>query len=74
VEAGKLADLVILKENPLANLKVLYGTGHLRLGEDGTLARVGGVDYTIKDGILFDARALRADVRRMVAEQKSGGH
>jgi hypothetical protein len=32
------------------------------------------VDYTIKDGILFDARALRADVRRMVAEQKSGGH
>ena len=71
VEAGKLADLVILKENPLANLKVLYGTGHPRLGEDGMLSRVGGVDYTIKDGILFDARALRADVRRMVAEEKS---
>jgi len=65
VEAGKLADLVILKENPLANLKVLYGTGHLRLGADGKLARVGGVDLTIKDGIVYDARALRADVRRM---------
>jgi pyruvate/2-oxoglutarate dehydrogenase complex dihydrolipoamide acyltransferase (E2) component len=39
--------------------------------EAGKLARVGGVDLTIKDGIVYDARALRADVRRMVAEDKS---
>ncbi len=70
LEAGKLADIAVLEENPLANLKVLYGTGHIRLGADGKLARVGGVKYTIKDGIVFDARQLLADVRRMVAEDK----
>ena len=32
--------------------------------------RVGGVKYTIKDGIVYDARELRADVRAMVAKQK----
>lgn len=71
VEAGKLADLVVLGENPLANLKVLYGTGHARLGADGRLHRVGGVRYTIKGGLVYDAPALLADVRRMVAEEKA---
>lgn len=71
VEAGKLADLVVLEENPLANLKVLYGTGHIRLDAEGNLRRVGGVKYTIKDGIVFDARQLLADVRRMVADDKA---
>ena len=70
IEPGKLADIAVLSENPLANLKVLYGTGHIRLGEDGKPHRVGGVDYTIKDGIIFDAVQLRADVRAMVAEAK----
>ena len=70
VEPGKLADLLVVGENPLANLKVLYGTGHIRLGDDGKLARVGGVELTIKDGIVFDAKALLADVRRMVADDK----
>ena len=31
---------------------------------------MGGVRYTIKDGIVFDAPALLADVRRMVREAK----
>ncbi len=70
IEPGKLADIVVLEENPLANLKVLYGTGHLRLGDDGRLRRVGGVRYTIKDGVVYDAKALLADVRRRVAEEK----
>ena len=74
VEPGKFADLVVLKENPLANLKVLYGTGHIRLGDDGKVHRVGGVEYTIKDGIVFDARQLLADVRRMVADEKAKRH
>ena len=30
-EPGKLADLVVVDENPLANLKVLYGTGAIQL-------------------------------------------
>ena len=71
IEPGKLADLLVVGENPLANLKVLYGTGHIRLGEDGKPHRVGGVRYTIKDGIIYDAAALRADVRRMVADEKA---
>lgn len=71
IEPGKLADLAVLSENPLANFKVLYGTGHIKLGEDGKPHRVGGVDYTIKDGIIYDAKALRADVRKMVADEKA---
>ena len=63
--------LVVVGENPLANLKVLYGTGHIRLGPDGKPHRVGGVRYTIKDGIVYDAVALRADVRKMVADEKA---
>ena len=68
VEVGKLADLVILSENPLENLKVLYGTGAIKLTEDNEVVRVGGVRYTVKDGIIYDAPALLADVRRQVRE------
>jgi hypothetical protein len=71
VEPGKLADLAVLSENPLANLKTLYGTGHIQLDAGGKLHRVGGVKYTIKDGIVYDARQLLADVRKMVAEDKA---
>jgi hypothetical protein len=71
IEPGKLADLVVLDENPLANLKVLYGTGHILLGPDGKPHRVGGVEYTIKDGIVYDAKKLLADVRRIVADEKA---
>lgn len=72
VEPGKEADLLIVPENPLANLKVLYGTGHLRLDrESGALQRVGGVSHVIRDGILWDARQLREDVRAIVASGKA---
>jgi imidazolonepropionase-like amidohydrolase len=66
IRAGKLADLVITAENPVANFKVLYGTGHFRLDADNRMARVGGVRYTIKDGIVYDARELLSDVRELV--------
>lgn len=68
VEPGKLADLVIVGENPIANFKVLYGTGHLKVDDDNAVTRVGGVRWTIRDGIVYDAQALLADVRRMVRE------
>jgi len=42
IEAGKLADLCIVAENPLANLKVLYGHGRNRLTESGAFERSGG--------------------------------
>ncbi len=70
VEAGKLADLVVVAENPLANFKVLYGTGAVRVDENNEVIRVGGVLLTIKDGIVFDAKQLLNDVRRMVREAK----
>jgi imidazolonepropionase-like amidohydrolase len=70
IEVGKLADLVVVDENPLANLKVLYGTGAIKLDRNNEPVRVGGVKYTIKDGIIYDAKKLLADVRRMVRESK----
>jgi hypothetical protein len=70
IEVGKLADLVILEENPQQNLKVLYGTGAIRVNEHNEAVRVGGVKYTIKDGIVFDARQLLNDVEEMVREAK----
>lgn len=71
VQPGKLADLVIVPENPIANLKVLYGTGFLRLNDStGKVERVGGVKYTIKDGIVYDAKQLLEDVHKMVEKQR----
>jgi len=71
VRPGLLADLIIVGENPLANLKVLYGTGAVRLNDEtGKPERVGGVRYTIKDGIVYDAKQLLADVEEMVRKQK----
>jgi hypothetical protein len=71
IRPGRLADLVVVDENPLANFKVLYGTGAIRLDDEtGQSGRVGGVTYTIKDGIVYDAKALLADVARMVREAR----
>jgi hypothetical protein len=61
---------VIIDQNPLQNFKVLYGTGHYRLDDNNQPTRVGGVKYTIKDGILYDAKALLEDVRAMVEQAK----
>ncbi|MGY8914241.1 MAG: amidohydrolase family protein [Flavobacteriales bacterium] len=70
VEVGKLADFVVVEENPLKNLKVLYGTGAIRLTEDNKVERVGGVTYTIKDGIVYDAKQLLREVKEMVRLEK----
>jgi len=70
INIGKKADLIIVDENPLRNFKVLYGTGHFKLGDDNKPTRVGGVKYTIKDGVVYDAKLLLEDVRAMVAKAK----
>ncbi|MET1256906.1 amidohydrolase family protein [Aliikangiella maris] len=70
INIGKLADLVIVKENPLHNFKTLYGTGHVKLDDNNKPVTVGGVKYTIKDGIIFDARQLLEDVKRIVKAEK----
>lgn len=83
VRPGKLADLVIAPESPVPDhnapewkrrgggFKTLYGTGHRRLNEEtNTVERVGGVRWTVKDGVVYDARQLLEDVRAMVDEQR----
>jgi hypothetical protein len=71
VRAGLLADLVIVDQNPLKNLKVLYGSGALRLNDrTGRPEWIGGIKYTIKDGIVYDAKKLLTDVGAMVDKQR----
>ena len=71
VEIGKLADFVIVDKNPLENLQRLYGTGAIELTEQNEVVRSGGVKYTVKDGIVYDAKKLLWDVARIVAEEKT---
>jgi len=70
VRTGYKADLIILDANPLHNFKVLY-IGGVQTAENGKLVRKGGVKFTIKDGVVFDAPALAADVREEVKAAKS---
>jgi dihydroorotase-like cyclic amidohydrolase len=69
VEVGKLADLIIMDQNPLKNLKYLYATGDIKL-EDNKVIRVGGIDHTIKDGIIYNAKKLLSDVKEIVDKEK----
>ena len=70
VEPGKLADIIIVDANPLENLQVLYGTGAIRLTADNKITRAGGVKYTIKNGIVYDAKKLLSDVKKIVDDEK----
>ena len=71
VEVGKLADMVIVEVNPLENLQVLYGTGAIKLNDQNKAVRVGGVKFTIKDGVVYDAKKLLADVKKIVDDEKA---
>jgi imidazolonepropionase-like amidohydrolase len=71
LHVGKKADIIIVDENPIHNLKSLYGKGVPKLNDKtNTVERLGGVRWTIKDGIVYDAKKLLADVRLMVLEHK----
>ena len=71
LQIGKKADIVIVNENPLANFKVLYGTGHQRLDKaKGEIVLSKGIEHTIKGGVVYDAKMLLAQVRALVAQQK----
>ena len=71
IDVGKRADILIHDQNPLADFKLLYGTGAMRMNET-----TGGVDWThclsttIKDGLVFDTKQLLADVEKMAQESK----
>ncbi len=70
IRQGWMADLILVQGNPLRNLRVLYPTGSLDL-QEGRVVKAGGVRWTIKDGIVYDAPALFQDVKDMVAEARA---
>ena len=72
IRVGCTADLAIVNGNPLDNFKVMYGRGY---GFYGLVPRdeqwkKGGVAWTIKDGILFDAQALLREAEWYVQQEK----
>jgi cytosine/adenosine deaminase-related metal-dependent hydrolase len=71
IRPGNLADLVIVSENPLANMKVLYGTGITKVSQDRKPTIEKCVKFTIRDGVVFDAQKLLDDVRAMVSKGKA---
>ncbi len=50
----------------MKNLKVLYGTGAIKLNDENQVVRVGGVKYTIVNGVVYDAKKLLLEVKEMV--------
>ena len=70
IAIGKQADIVIIDENPLENLKVLYGTGAIKLTEENQVVRVGGIQYTISNGVIYHSKALLEEVAKRVKKEK----
>ncbi len=70
IRVGFKADLIVVNGNPLENFKVLYPTGVDEI-TDGKVVKTGGIEWTIKDGIPFHAPTLAAEIRAMVAKEKS---
>ncbi len=72
VRQGYGADLAIVEGNPLDNFKLMYGGGKEQFSEDRTTkVRKGGVKWTIRNGVVFDAQALLREVEEYVKEQKA---
>lgn len=61
VRAGYLADLVVVNGNPLEDLKAFYPPR-----ADAAAGPGGGVLWTIKDGIPYDAPRMLREVRELV--------
>jgi imidazolonepropionase-like amidohydrolase len=70
IRPGYLADMILIDENPLINLKYLYPTGVLDL-KDGKPVRRGGVKWTIKDGIVYHTPTIMSEVKAMVAKARA---
>ncbi len=64
------ADIAIIDGNPIDNFKVMYGTGITRYEDDGvTMSQAGGVEWTIKGGVVFDCKELLEEVADYVESQ-----
>ncbi len=71
IEVGKAADLLIHDQNPLADFKLLYGTGAMRFNTNGNKVEWDrALRYTVSNGVVYDVAELLADVREMVAKSR----
>ncbi len=70
IQLGKKADLIITSENPLANLKTLYATGHIKLNDAGKPIRTKGIVKIIRDGVVYDGAKLRENIQAEVKAAK----
>lgn len=66
IRAGYLADLVVVNGNPLEDLKAFYPPR-----ADAAAGPGGGVLWTIKDGIPYDAQRLLREVRALVKSART---
>ncbi|MFM8536076.1 MAG: hypothetical protein ACKOEC_21280, partial [Acidimicrobiia bacterium] len=57
-------------QHPLHNCQEHYATAAVTQNDKNQPVRVGGVKYTIKDGIVYDAKKLAADVAGIVERAK----
>ncbi|MGH7561064.1 MAG: amidohydrolase family protein [Gemmatimonadales bacterium] len=73
VRVGCRADLAVVNGNPIDNFKAMYGRGYGFYGlvPRAELWKHGGVAWTIKDGILFDAQALLREAEWYVEQERS---
>jgi len=72
IRAGAPADLAIVDGNPIENFKTMYGTGVERFLPDRvTKVKGGGVKWTIRGGVVFDAKDLLKEVERHVERLKA---
>jgi len=73
IRVGCLADLAVVNGNPVDNFKVMYGRGY---GVHGLVPREdqwrrGGVAWTLKGGVVFDAQALLREAEGYVAAERA---
>ena len=73
VRVGCAADLAVVNGNPIDNFKVMYGRGYGYYGLVPTHDqwKHGGVTWTIKDGIVFDAQALLREAEWYVQQERA---
>lgn len=70
VRPGYIADLIIVDESPLYNLRNLYSFGAVNMSGDGSIYRTEGIVHTIKDGIIIHNNLLMDEVEKMVKASK----
>jgi len=73
IRVGCAADITVVNGNPIDNFKVLYGRGYGFYGlvPPGDQWKHGGVAWTIKDGVVFDAQALLREAEWYVQQERT---